>query len=539
MSFVEQHLDILVALRTASLPTYVDLMRRTHDETSYKAGIAKVAERSTKLDSANGSDNDLTELLASPEYREFLAHVTRVAPEHVPTVQHLLETKEYEQRLARTKAASPQQYLDELRVVSAEEIAEALIAGTIVNATDERGRPLPIRSDEDVSGAFLETPTATAYVDADVLRQVLADFAAGGHDLTASPQGLRLHRVVVGGELNLNWLKLPFPLGFEGCDFHHWVSANHLSVPWLSFDSCDFTPLGQRAHTEHGAVNAESIEVGSSLRFWGCRGLGQLYIPNAVIGEFSPTNPGVAGDGKNAAVRTVIDGARFGRLWIPSGDDAFPFEIARSVRIEGVGLPDADDRADRKSDREAAKHLHGWLTRSKKPVPEDVWHELEQALRRPGMSGAATEFAVLGARERTLDKPWGWLERALLGHTVRYFYDNLRALWWLGGLLLLVFGLALTFARDFVESPLANESALPGGWLTAWLDRGVWSLLYAIDTVLSPISLGQADTVWPESSWLTLVLALVKGLSLLLLGLLVVGVTGLAEKRGTRSGGDS
>ena len=105
--------------------------------------------------------------------------------------------------------------------------------------------------------------------------------------------------------------------------------------------------------------------------------------------------------------------------------------------------------------------------------------------------------------------------------------------------MLVAFVVAFAFAEQFVQSPLANDSSLPDGWLGSLVDRGVWSLLYAIDTVLSPISLGQAETVWPESSWLTLVLALVKGLSLLLLGLLVVGVTGLAEKRGTSVGSDS
>lgn len=541
MSFAEQHLDILVALRTISLPTYVDLMRRCHEPASYKSAIDVVADRSAGLDSAGSSDSlpGLTRLLGSPGYRDFLAQVSKLAPDHVPMVQHLLETREYEQRLATTKAASPQEYLDELRVVSAEEIVNALANGTIVNALDEHGHPMPVRSDEEVSGAFLDTPTATAYLDAEVLRSVLADFASGASDLKANPQGLRLRGVVIGGELNLNWLRLEFPLGFEGCDFHHWVSANHLSVPWLSFDSCDFTPVGQRAHRDQGALNAASIRVDSSLRFWGCRGLGQLFIPDAVIGDFSPANPEAPGDATLTTFRTVIDGARFGKLWIPDGEGAIPFEISRSVRIESVGLPGVDDTSGRDADRAAARRLHDWLAASSAQVPEDVWYELEQALRRSGMARAATEFGALGARTRTRGKPWGWLERLLLDRTVRYFYGNLGALWWLLGLLVAAFVVAFSFADQFVKSPLANPSSLPDGWLGPMLDRAVWSLLYASDTVLSPISLGQADTVWPESSWLTLVLALIKGLSLLLLGLLVVGLTGLAEKRGKIGSTDS
>lgn len=540
MSFAEQHLDMLVALRAISLPTYVDLMRRCHEPASFQPATTLVAERSQADDSGDGSGlPDLTTLLGSPGYRDFLADVSHLAPEHVPVVQQLLETKEYGQRLARTKASSLQEYLDELRVVSAEEISRALVAGTIVNAVDEHGDPLPVRSDEDVSGAFLETPTATAYVDAEVLRSVLADFATGASGQVANPQGLRLREVVIGGELNLNWLRLDFPLGFEGCDFHHWVSANHLVVPWLSFDSCDFTPVGQLFHRERGALNASALEVTSSLRFWGCRGLGQLFIPDAVIGEFSPANPEASSASTATTFRTVIDGARFGKLWIPPDEGAIPFEVSRSVRIGSVGLADVEDTSGKKADAAAARRLHDWLTASSASLPEEVWTELEQALRRSGRARAATEFGVLGAEARTRHKPWGWVERWVLGPTVRYFYSNVRALWWLLGLLVVAVVVTFSFAHQFVQSPLANPSTLPDGWWESFMDRAAWSLLYATDTVLSPISLGQAETVWPESPWLTLVLAVVKGLSLLLLGLLVVGVTGLAEKRGTADGSAS
>ena len=399
MSFAEQHLDMLVALRAISLPTYANLMRRCHDEEAYQPAVALVAERSQDDGSTGGSDlPDLTRLLGSPDYRDFLAHVTSLAPEHVPVVQQLLETKEYGQRLARTKAASLQEYLDELRVVSAEEISRALVAGTIVNAVDEHGDPLPVRSDEDVSGAFLEAPTATAYVDAEVLRSVLADFATGAGGRVANPQGLRLREVVVGGALNLNWLRLDFPLGFEGCDFHHWVSANHLVVPWLSFDSCDFTPVGQASHRERGALNASSLEVASSLRFWGCRGLGQLFIPDAVVGEFSPANPEAPAASSESTFRTVIDGARFGKLWIPPDEGAIPFKLSRSVRIDIVGLADVEDASGRDSDKAAARRLHDWLTTSSEPLPEDVWHELEQALRRAAQQGGGpTGLGVRGS----------------------------------------------------------------------------------------------------------------------------------------------
>lgn len=534
MSFTPRHLDILVALRASALPVYVELVKRAAAPGSYERVIDWVAERARSMASDSDDEEaliDLTPLLAGADYRDFLAVVSEVAPDKVPVVQQVLESKEYEQRLARTKAASLEQYLDELRVVTADEIASALINGTIVNATGPDGRPLRIRSDEDVSAAFLATPTATAVLDSTVLVDVLAAFAARDDDLRPDPRGLRLREVVVVGELDLNWLKLDFPLGFEGCDFHHWVSANHLSVPWLSFDSCDFTPWGQVHHHDRGALNASSIQVSTSLRFWGCRGLAQLFIPDAVIGDFSPSNPNAPdADNDLPSFRTVIDGARFGRLWIPSRHGAMPFDIDRSVRVDMIGLSDSGDST-RQADRAVAEQIHDWLVSADKPVPEEIWGEFEQALRRSGRARAATELGVLGAQARTREKRLGWLHRLVLGATVRYFYDNLRALRWLLGLLALTFVLAFAFADEFVASPLGGPSTLPDGWFESVADRTVWSLMYAADTVLSPLSLGQAETVWPRWSWLTLVLALVKGASLLLLGLLVVGVTGLAERR--------
>jgi hypothetical protein len=63
------------------------------------------------------------------------------------------------------------------------------------------------------------------------------------------------------------------------------------------------------------------------------------------------------------------------------------------------------------------------------------------------------------------------------------------------------------------------------------MNKVVWSFLYAVDTVASPLSLGQAQTVWPASVWLTLWFAAIKALSLVLLGIFLTGVTGLAERK--------
>ena len=114
MIFAQEHVEILAALRAISFPTYVDLMQRCHDDASTKSAMTVVRNHSDGLNRDEGSVDlpDLTQVLGSTDYREFLAHVSERAPEHVPVVQHVLETREYEERLARTKAASLVEYLD-------------------------------------------------------------------------------------------------------------------------------------------------------------------------------------------------------------------------------------------------------------------------------------------------------------------------------------------------------------------------------------------------------------------------------------------
>lgn len=536
--FADEFSRVLVALRQLSLPLFVEVMRAHHDDQeSFRAGLDAVRERS-------GPDGaalpDLTALLADEEYRRFL-HVLNVTdPDAAVRVQTVLETREYEQRLAGLKEQSFATYLDELRVVGREELVEALVRGTIVNAVDESGGPLAIRSDEGVSAAFLDRPTATAWVDADLLAGVLAECASPRSDLIVNPQGLRLRQVVVGGGLNLNWQDLPFPVGFEGCDIHGWVSADHLRVPWLSFDACDFTPHAQ-AMPGSGALNAASSTIGE-LRFWECRGLNQLFLLDATIGSFTPRSPtadaapaGTAG-WESTPFRTEIDGARFADLTIPDDGDDFPFVLRRSVRVERVsGVGDG-------SDAEIAGRLYRWLARTEEAaddeqrLPAEVWDELEGALRRSGYDAAATELGIRAARHQTYaEGVRGWVKRVTLDRTVRYFYDNLRALRWLLGLLVLTWAIALGVSLadpgQLVQSPLANDSTLPEGWFGSFLDRVLWSFLYAVDLVVSPLSLGQADMVWPHAAWLSLVFAVVKALSLVLLALFLTGVTGLTEKR--------
>lgn len=526
--FAETFPRSLVVLRQLNMSFYLELMRSHYDdETSYDAGRELIAELSSREASADREAvPDLTDLLASREYRTFVQLLNETDSDAAAKAQRILETKEYEQRLSRLKDGQFEAYLDELRVVTESELVSALENGTIVNSYDDDGLPMPIRSDENYSGAFVDRPTATAWVDATLLTTVLNRFASAGSEATANAQGLRLRQVVIDGALNLNWLDCPFPLGFEGCHLRSWISADYLHVPWLSFDSCDF---------ESGAFNAASIVVEHDLRFWDCRGLRQLFLPDARIGSFSPTNPTSRKKlTESETQRTVIDGATFGQLFIPAVDgNEIRLEISRSVRIETVKIPGDETPA------AVAAHVFEWLTRSEtaaKALQPDVWMQVEGALRRSNFSAAATEFGVKAADHMTRRQGFGGLvKRIVLRNTVRYFYDNMRALWFLLGLFIAawiaVLCIALFAPDQLVQSPLANEALVPQGWLVTVADKIVWSFLYAIDLVLAPISLGLASTIWPVSIWLSLFFAVIKGVSILLLGLFVVGVTGLVEKR--------
>ncbi|WP_146077796.1 hypothetical protein [Pseudoclavibacter sp. AY1F1] len=539
--FAESFPTSLVTLRGLNMSLYLSIMRSEYPEKhSYDAAVAQIRKLSEVLTSSEGglAIPDLIDLVISAEYQDFLVFLDENYDEVPTTVQRIIEARANEERLRRLKESSPEEYGHALRVVSEDEIVAALRNGTIVNAINDDGEAERIRSDENYSAAFLHRPTATAWVDATLLATVIKRFAAGDDEFRADAQGLRLRQVVVGGgELNLNWIQCHFPLGFEGCDFYHWVSADHLTVPWLSFDSCDFTPRGQVFYTR-GALNAASLVVDNELRFWGCHGLDQLVIPDAHIGSFSPINPHAEGPPPSQRdFLPVIDGATFGRFSIPKDlESGFRVVITRSVRIASLGgLENETEKA-----QEVADRVFEWLKANEVGdvrLPRDVWDQLENALRRSQHSEAATIFGIRAARHVTTFEGFrGWLKRVVLGSTVRYFYDNMRALWYLLALFGVawgtVLGVALFAPTMLVQAPLANEALVPGSWLLSLVDTLVWSFLYSLDLILAPISLGLAQTIWPSSIWLTLLLAAIKGLSLLLLGVFLIGVTGLVERRG-------
>lgn len=607
MSTTTVSVRLLASLRHLNMRAYFQVLRAIC-ETQAELDLTREAVAAHAISQEGDGADDLTELLATPEYRELLDALNDTDSAAALVTQTLLENAEYEARLSRLKETSLVDYVEELREITEEEIVAAILDGTVVNSNDEFGDARRIPSDEQYSGMFLARPTATAKLDTSVLLNVLNHFSSAQNTLVPSAQGLRLQQVVLLGDgLNLNWLKLPFPLGFAGCDFYAWVSAVNFSVPWLSFESCDFTPHAHAFGDGSGAFNAEGICVEHELRIWDCYGLKQLFIPASRIGTFSLRHPsnevsneaqGESATPHEKAFRTVIDEAHFGTLIIPEfnkDEPLLPIDLTTTFSLDSITgtfhsivswlqLADADpstwdsvaEALARSGRSEEATDLliaykryrngeHDLLRHQAKQSQRQVTRlaKLERRAQRTGSSGefsldeiqsrlqdetrtfeeikslrdAGAEqhlslAAKLDPRRRRRKNPiarfFVWL---FADFTVRYFHKPFRAIWLLVATFMVTWIVAFAFHDQLIKSPLANEP-IPSDWLHEITSSIVWSFTYALDSSFSPLSLGQADTMWPGSIWLVLTLAVLKATSIILLGLFLAAVTNLVSKRG-------
>lgn len=520
MITTQQH--ILAVLRDLHMRFYLQtlsgLARDRADYEEQRDAIANVSG-----DAALFVYPALTDLLKTPEYRAFIEELSNWEGDAALVAQTLLERREYEERLAFVRRERPDEYLGELRVIEPDELVTALTRGVIVNATDEYGDPLRIPADESVSGAFVHDPVPTARVDADVIRAVLVAAASG--QITPDPSGLRLRQVAIIGTLDLNWLTLEFPLGFQGCELRDWMWADNFTAPELTFDTCDFTPADRSS--SRGAINAARIRIERKLRFWDCRGFAQLFLPGAQIGIFSLRTPHHA-DAAHHALRTVLDGAEIGTLFVPTdADDIGDYTVPGGIRIGSIDGSVADIthwlehmRVDAGSEADATPG-----------APARVWEECAAALERDGRAVDAKDLRInwrrhLRRQRWFLPRFFSWLT---LDVTVRYLHRPQRAIWWFLGVLVATWALAFAFHGELMKSPLASEP-VPASWLQELLSAAGWSFVYALDLTIAPLSLGQIQTMWPASVWLVLALAVLKGAGILLLGLFLASVTNLVSK---------
>jgi hypothetical protein len=401
-------------------------------------------------------------------------------------------------------------------------------------------------------------------VHADVIREALLELAADDQRRW-DPRGVRIRDTTVIGTLDLNWCTLPFPVGFEGCEFDEWIWADHLEVPQLVFDGCRFSSFG-----------GTGIRIPGRLLFFECRDVTQVFLPDSRVGIFELREESFDDP---AAIRLVLTGAHFDELvfdyhaTLHGGveqftglSDILPSDGFDDVEVDRIRTPPLPVRR-----RTVGSTVRGWLLGGEKTRPAEylsawlagdasvparrpglaertkrswrrgapredrrfvaqTWQRFADALDRAGMGEDARELRIEAERHRsrTQNGRLRQLGSALLFDLpIRYGYRNSRVGWLLMVLFLLATAVVYANRSAFVATAdLSNDSRYPG----------LWPLAYALDVVVSPVGTGQADGWWTGSSGgVAAALIVIKLLSWLLGAVFVTGVSRVL----TRSAGQA
>lgn len=401
--------------------------------------------------------------------------------------------------------------LANLRQIDLQELQHALRHGLIVNYFDEAGEPVGIRSDEHYSGAFLEHELPTARLDAVLLREALSSID------DADARGLRLHRVIIDGALDLNWLTVPYAIGFEGCVLSS-LSMDRFSARLLSFDSCLFVG-------GHRALDATGAHIEAGVRFFGCEGLQQIFLVDSRIGDLE-LRPDSFPPAEALAMRVVLSGTRIETLRIDGSEGVGSVIAIGSPNHIEIGRLDLVLPERPAENTRAHEWITAWLRRGTagSHAPQ-VWDQFARALDESSDAAEATELRIEAERNRSRTRPW--YRRAIdtvLDVTTRFFYKNTYALWWLLACWAVI--AVLTIAAFDEVYRLNAAAGVPD---EDPLFRVAWSLVFAANTAIIPLDLGFA-ALWPSSVGLVAAFGLLKLLSITLFGLFVAGATGLVNR---------
>lgn len=541
---------LLAALRDKNFGTFLNFTSYTSQtEEEYNQVKKSVLDTLNKIKAEHRSaiHPEIFDIIDSPEGSTLLGELEDFQENLAQELINYINIKHREQHLRKLKNESHKEYIDALPEISENEIYEALVEGLIVNCIDVTGNNLPIRSDENYTGAFMDTPIATAKISAETLASAISKACNGGAGIEVNPKGLRLHQVMVVGTLDLNWIDCPFPLGFEGCSFTSWIWLDYLKVPWISFEYCDFTCHGGYSDGKAGAINATGMQVENDFRLLDNQGLGQLFLTDSSIGIFSPrAQDETATDfGRNheessahdSDIRVVFEEATFKKLYL-SLESRNYFKLGNKAghyHIEAIELINEEDQKPKLTAEKTVNWLFSDDDGKTYKVNKSVAKEFEDALYRSGDQEISKEFGIRIAEIISKSEgSKGLLKRIFLGQTVRYFYENTRALWFILALWAIAWTFMLTISlvapETLTASPLANEYEYQERWVQSILDAAGWSLLYSMDLVFSPLSLGQTESFWSSVPIINIIFAIIKGISLLLMGLFLTGVTHITDK---------
>lgn len=540
-------LAILRSERFAVFLQFISSTSKTKEEYSQAKDFVRETAKDIESKYGNIIHPEIFTIINTPEGSDLLKELDSFQENLAQELINYINIKHREQHLRKLKNESHKEYIDALPEISENEIYEALVEGLIVNCIDVTGNNLPIRSDENYTGAFMDTPIATAKISAETLAAAISKACNGGAGIEVNPKGLRLHQVMVVGTLDLNWIDCPFPLGFEGCSFTSWIWLDYLKVPWISFEYCDFTCHGGYSDGKAGAINATGMQVENDFRLLDNQGLDQLFLTDSSIGIFSPrAQDETATDfGRNheessahdSDIRVVFEEATFKKLYL-SLESRNYFKLGNKAghyHIEAIELINEEDQKPKLTAEKTVNWLFSDDDGKTYKVNKSVAKEFEDALYRSGDQEISKEFGIRIAEIISKSEgSKGLLKRIFLGQTVRYFYENTRALWFILALWAIAWTFMLTISlvapETLTASPLANEYEYQERWVQSILDAAGWSLLYSMDLVFSPLSLGQTESFWSSVPIINIIFAIIKGISLLLMGLFLTGVTHITDK---------
>lgn len=417
--------------------------------------------------------------------------------------------------------------VQELSFVDLEKLKGQIVRGEVANGENLFNDPAYIQDEDMWSGTFKDAPLPTAKIHARDLANLL-------HELTCAEStpphyfGVRLRRLFIVGHLNMNYLRMDHAIRFEGCYFDSYIEASHAEFLLLEFEHCNFA-VSKRPFSLHGLV-ASYLTISHTLRFGSCLNLATLFLTDSNVGEFILEDHSARSDGSESEwyveletyqqTNLTLTGSMFESLLVTGDVEKLSVEMGREeTGVLTVGRV-----------KGSYGDIVSFLKKNDPPVA--IWDSFAQGLDGSGRGDDAQKLRIEQKRFENGKRPQflKFLHWLFLDVTVRYFHRPSRVFWGLCGVFVIAWGISFYAAGSFVAGPMAS-TPVPSIWLSSNLHAAAWSFIYALDITFSPFSLGQVESMWPSSVFVTLLMAVLKSISITLLGLYLAGMTTLISKR--------
>lgn len=292
---------------------------------------------------------------------------------------------------------------------------------------------------------------------------------------------------------------------------------------------------GERSPSELGLVRLDGAQCA-----------GDLALSGDFRDEIEARRLQVAGDlslptAECAPAGIDLTGARIGSLQLPSSTDGSTVSAARADgtrywSVDQVEFHSNGARAfavpSNSSDIKGFDALVAWLPRFDdyaagspkwrtlaRPFFAQPWLAVAGALDAEGRHAEARRLRIEGTdrQKRASASPLGQVGRLVTWSTIGHGYASFRALW----LLLLTYAVSVAVVATATAAfePMSGDDP-----------PGLWSPLYALDIVVSPVGTGQSELWGAGALWLALILWVLKFVSWMLAGLFVSGISGIVNR---------